>query len=126
MTSPVASKTILVVEDDPSVRTLLSRALGIKYRVLEAEDGMDAMSMLKNGPSVDLIITDVMMPRMNGYALARTLKALGPFKNVPIIFLTARTSAADVVAGINVGARHYIAKPFSVKDVTDKVAKILK
>ena len=122
----VASKVILVVEDDASVRALLVRALGISYTVLEAPDGLAAMELLRKGANPDLIVCDVMMPRMNGYALARLLKADPVMKVIPIVFLTARGSAKDIVEGINAGARHYIAKPFSVRDVLDKIGKILK
>jgi CheY-like chemotaxis protein len=124
--SPPAAKTVLVVEDDESVRAMLVRAIGIQYKVLEAPDGVAAMALLRKGPLPDLIVCDVMMPRMNGYALARLLKADAVMKAIPIVFLTARGSAKDIVEGINAGARHYIAKPFSVRDVLDKIGKILK
>ncbi len=116
---------MLVVEDDASVRQMLVRALGVQFTMSEAADGTEAIVLLK-GDLPDLIITDVMMPKMNGYALSRHLKGDPKLKSIPIIFLTARTSAKDVVEGINAGARHYISKPFSLKDVVDKVAKILK
>jgi len=121
------SKTILVVEDDPSVRKLLARALSPLYHVVEAVDGADAMQIV-NGmdPPPNLVICDVMMPKVTGYALARLLKADDRLRSIPIIFLTARTSPKDVVEGINAGARHYVAKPFALRDVLDKVAKILK
>ena len=122
---PEAQKRILVVEDDAQVRAMLTRALGTRYTVYEAEDGVAAISVLKAQP-IDLIMCDVMMPRMNGYALSRVLKADAKLKTIPIVFLTARTSAQDVIAGINAGARHYISKPFSIKDVLEKIAKILK
>jgi CheY-like chemotaxis protein len=118
-------RAVLVVEDDESVRALLVRALGIQYKVLEAADGLAALELLRKIPAPDVILCDVMMPRMNGYALARMLKADPVLKAIPIVFLTARGSAKDVVEGINAGARHYIAKPFSVKDVLEKVRKIV-
>jgi len=125
-TNAPSDKRVLVVEDDGDVRALLVRALSTRYAVVQAEDGLAALEVLKKTGAVDLIICDVMMPKMNGYALSRLLKADAKMKTIPIIFLTARTSAKDVVAGINAGARHYIAKPFSVKDVLDKVGKLLK
>jgi CheY-like chemotaxis protein len=121
-----AQRLVLVVEDDEAVRTMLIRALGIQYKVLEAADGVAAMEVLRHGAMPDVIVCDVMMPRMNGYALARLLKADPIMKAIPIIFLTARGSAKDIVEGINAGARHYIAKPFSVRDVLDKIGKIVK
>ena len=123
---PAATKTVLIVEDDESVRTMLARALGVKYTISQAADGLEAIEMLKTIAPPDLIICDVMMPKMNGYAMTRMLKADEKLRLVPIVFLTARSSAKDVVLGINAGARHYISKPFSVRDVLDKVGKILK
>ncbi|MDB4998894.1 MAG: putative two component system response regulator [Myxococcaceae bacterium] len=120
------NKIVLVVEDDESVRAMLVRALGISYTVLEAGDGMAAMELLRKGTLPDVILCDVMMPRMNGYALARIIKADPVLKGIPIVFLTARGAAKDIVEGINAGARHYIAKPFSVRDVLEKVGKIVK
>jgi DNA-binding response OmpR family regulator len=125
-TNAPSDKRVLVVEDDGDVRALLVRALSTRYTVVQAEDGLAALEVLKKTGAVDLIICDVMMPKMNGYALSRLLKADAKMKTIPIVFLTARTSAKDVVAGINAGARHYIGKPFSVKDVLDKVGKLLK
>lgn len=119
-------KRVLIVEDDASVRQMLVRALGTRFTMSEAGDGSEAILMLKGGELPDLIITDVMMPKMNGYALSRLLRTDPKLKGIPIIFLTARTSAKDVVEGINAGARHYISKPFSLKDVLDKVTKLLK
>ena len=119
-------KRVLVVEDDASVRQMLVRALGTRFTMSEAGDGSEAILMLKGDELPDLIITDVMMPKMNGYALSRLLRTDAKLKGIPIIFLTARTSAKDVVEGINAGARHYISKPFSLKDVLDKVTKLLK
>ena len=119
-------KRILVVEDDVSVRTMLARALSTRYDVIEACDGSEAIRVLKSGPAPDVIITDVMMPNMNGYALSRLLKLDPALKSVPIIFLTGRTSAKDLVEGINAGARHYISKPFGIKDMLAKIGKILK
>ena len=119
-------KRVLVVEDDASVRQMLVRALGTRFTMSEAGDGSEAILLLKGDDLPDLIITDVMMPKMNGYALSRLLRTDPKLKAIPIIFLTARTSAKDVVEGINAGARHYISKPFSLKDVLDKVTKLLK
>ncbi len=125
MTAAVRRKTILVVEDDEAVRILLSRTLGLHYAVTTACDGLDAMEQLKSGRAPDLIITDVMMPKMNGYALSRLLKADRRWSHVPIVFLTARASAKDVAVGVHDSSRHYISKPFGVRDVLDKVGRIL-
>ncbi len=120
-------KRILVVEDDESVRQLLARQLQTEYEVHQAADAQQALQVLKTmRPLPDLIICDVMMPGMTGVQFAKQLKTAPEFKSVPIIFLTARTGALDVIEGINAGARHYITKPFNMKDLLDKVAKAMK
>jgi DNA-binding response OmpR family regulator len=121
-------KLVLVVEDDASVRTLVVRALTARgYYTLEACDGMSAAEMLgKMSRSPDLLICDVMMPTIDGFSLARLVKTSASLRTVPIIFLTAKTGAHDVVQGIKLGARHYVQKPFSVKDLLDKVEKTIR
>ena len=119
-----AVSKLLVVDDEPDVRALVARALQADYDVKEAESAIAATRLLKDGSFVpDLIISDVMMPQMDGFGFARILKAKPQFRHTAIIFLTARNSPMDVVQGINVGARHYIQKPFSIKDLLDKVKK---
>lgn len=119
-------KTILVVEDDESVRTLLVRQLSGTYLVQAAGNAQAALQLLATIPVPDLMVCDVMMPGMTGTDLVRKLKAQDAFKQVPIIFLTARGGALDVIDGINAGARHYVTKPFNMKDLLDKVAKAIK
>ncbi len=119
-------KRILVVEDDETVRTLLVRQLQTVYEVYQASDAQAALKTLGSMRVPDLIICDVMMPGMTGVQFAKHLKGVNEFKQVPIIFLTARTGALDVIEGINAGARHYITKPFNMKDLLDKVAKAMK
>lgn len=121
------AKRILVVEDDESVRQLLARQLQTEYEVHQAGDAQQALQVLQAlRPLPDLIICDVMMPGMTGVQFAKQLKGAPEYKTVPIIFLTARTGALDVIEGINAGARHYITKPFNMKDLLDKVAKAMK
>jgi DNA-binding response OmpR family regulator len=121
-------KLVLVVEDDPSVRTLVAKALLAKgYDVQEAADGLAASELLGRMKRLpDLLICDVMMPTIDGFSLARLVKARSELRTMPIIFLTAKTGAADLVQGIQLGARHYVQKPFSVKDLLDKVEKTIR
>src|SRR5205085_6982776 len=99
---------------------------GLEYCVYEASDGQVALEMLtRMKPSPELLIMDVMMPRMDGLQLASKLKADVHLRGVPIIFLTGRDSPKDVVQGINMGARHYLTKPFKIQDLLAKVAKTL-
>ena len=120
-------KLVLVVDDDKDVRTLVTRALQAKgYLVKEAADGLAASTLLGGADRPpDLLICDIMMPTIDGFSLARLVRRNAQLKQMPIIFLTAKTQANDVIQGIQVGARHYIQKPFSIKDLLDKVDKTL-
>lgn len=119
-------KSILVVEDDAAVRVLLVKQLSTEYTVYEAAEAQAAMTLLQSIKAPDLIVCDVMMPGMTGIQFAKQLKGMPAFKTIPIIFLTAKTGALDVIEGINAGARHYITKPFNMKDLLEKVAKAMK
>lgn len=122
-----ARQRVLVVDDEPDVRKLVARALAEDYEVCEASSGLDATRILRDGCFMpDLIITDVMMPTMDGFSFMRLIRAKTQFARIPFIFLTARNTPADVIQGINIGARHYIQKPFSIKDLQDKVKKSLR
>jgi DNA-binding response OmpR family regulator len=119
------AKTVLVAEDDADVRRLVVTALKAKgYEVWEAADGLQASELIGRLPELpDLLICDVMMPTIDGFSLAKFIRARAELKAIPIIFLTAKTSPMDVVQGIKLGARHYVQKPFSIKDLLDKVEK---
>jgi DNA-binding response OmpR family regulator len=112
---------VMVVDDDAGIRTMIVRALGVTHTVYEATDGEEAHAMLQVIPTPDAIVCDVMMPRLDGLSLAKLLRKDALLKRVPILFLTARSSALDVVAGINAGARHYMTKPFKVAELLARV-----
>lgn len=122
-------KTILVVEDDAVVRTLLIKLLE-KYgaTVLSAVDGLAALAWLQDH-SPDLILADIMMPRLDGFTLVRTLRFLKDKHGWPthiVIFLTAKTDARSMIDGTNLGARYYITKPFQIENVIAKITKALR
>jgi DNA-binding response OmpR family regulator len=124
--SPVASpsdsaRVVVVVDDDSDIRAMLVRALGMTYTVYEARDGVEARELLDLIPAPDAIVCDIMMPRMDGLELAKSLRKDNALHRVPILFLTARGSPLDVVSGINAGARHYVTKPFKIAEVLAKV-----
>jgi len=121
------TKTVLVAEDDPNVRGLVVKALRSKgYQVQEAADGLKASELLGQlATPPDLLVFDVMMPTIDGFSLAKLVRARRELKSIPIIFLTAKAAPGDIATGISLGARHYIQKPFSVKDLLDKVEKVL-
>lgn len=116
---------ILVVEDDQDVRTLIVRLLSTIADVRDAADGRLAMHAILKGGRPDLIITDLMMPRMDGLEFTRELKKDANLQKIPIIMLTAKGGPKDLVEGINAGARHYMTKPFKPDDLIAKVKKLL-
>jgi two-component system phosphate regulon response regulator OmpR len=114
---------LLVVDDDRRIRDLLSRFLTSEgYRVSTAETAADARAKLK-GLSFDLLVLDVMMPGETGFDFA---KALRTESNVPILMLTARDAAESRIKGLEMGADDYLAKPFEPRELSLRIANILK
>ncbi len=113
---------VLVVDDDAKVRTALVRTLGSTHTIYEASDGREAQAILDVIAPPDAIVCDVSMPRVDGFTFAKALREQQSLRHVPILFLTARQSSQDVVAGINAGARHYLTKPFDVAELVKKVS----
>lgn len=117
-------KRILVAEDDESIATMLVRVLSPKYEVHRAMDGRQAVALAEK-VKPQLLMLDVMMPGLDGYAAAQQMRLLPGLNSVPIIFLTAKGGAMDVVKGIQSGARFYVTKPFKMDDLLGKVRKAL-
>ena len=119
----MGSKKILLVEDDPNFGTVLKDYLSLHdYNVTHAKDGIEGLIMFKNS-DYDLCIWDVMMPRKDGFSLAQDIR--GTSKEVPIIFLTAKTLKEDVLRGYAVGADDYLNKPFDSEVLLHKIKAIL-
>jgi len=117
-------KRILVADDDPAIGRLLERVLNREFDVIVASDGRGALA-LATQVKPHLMILDVMMPAMDGFALAAQIRLIPELKAIPIIFLTARDTPLDTIKGIQAGARHYLTKPFKIDDLTAKVKKTL-
>lgn len=122
---PARKKRVLIAEDDSAIATLLVRVLGQHYEVVHAADGTRALALAAEEPAPALLLLDVMLPGADGYTIATRVRDIRHLKNVPIIFLTARTAVPDVIRGIQHGARHYIHKPFKIDDVLAKVKKTI-
>ena len=116
---------ILVVEDDGDLLFMIKTMLQVVGEVTLAKDGQEAISIMEQGFKPDVIVTDVMMPRMDGVTLAKTIKKHPEFGGIPLVMLTAKSGPLDMVTGINAGARHYITKPFKASELVDKVRKAL-
>jgi DNA-binding response regulator resD len=115
---------ILVVDDEARMRKLVKDFLSIKgYRVMEAENGEDAVEKFMANRDIKLILLDVMMPKMDGW---ETLRIIRENSNVPIIMLTARSEERDELQGFSLGVDEYITKPFSPKILVARVEAILR
>ena len=115
---------ILVVDDEVRMRKLVKDFLSIKgYRVMEAENGEDAVEKFMANRDIKLILLDVMMPKMDGW---ETLRIIRENSNVPIIMLTARSEERDELQGFSLGVDEYITKPFSPKILVARVEAILR
>lgn len=127
MTDTDKRPLILIAEDDADVMKMIVRLVGPFADTLMAKTGQDAWTMMQgSGPVPDLLVTDLMMPQMDGLTLIRKMKLEVRLSKVPVIILTARGAPQDHIAGIKAGARHYLTKPFKADDLVGKVKKALK
>jgi diguanylate cyclase (GGDEF)-like protein len=121
-----AVATILVVDDSTAIRRILSRTLlEGGYKVMEAENGRAALEACR-AQRPDLVLLDVDMPVLDGHATLREMRADPELKSLPVLFLTARTGGADVVAGLELGAQDYLRKPCEPAELTARVAMALR
>ncbi len=120
------SGTILLVDDDRTVREVLVEKLSQEgFEVVEAENGEQGVALaLQRRP--DLIISDIIMPRMDGWDLCTTLRLMPSTKTIPFVFLTSMDKTPDRILGIKLGADDYLTKPFTPQAVVFKVKAILK
>lgn len=119
------SHSVLVVDDEPMARTLLRLMLvRAGFDVFEAEDGFDALNKVKSNPP-DLMILDVMMPGMDGFAVCEVIREDQAHNHLPIIMLSAKTDPDSVRRGIRAGATKYLTKPVSADDLTRYVREAL-
>ena len=132
MTAPVPSaavvdigRTVLVVDDDPVILRLLEVNFEMEgFLVRMANDGVEGLESAR-ADAPDIIVSDVMMPRMNGLELVTTLKADPVTALIPVILLSAKAQASDIRAGLDAGADDYVTKPFEPLDLVDRVNKLL-
>ncbi len=119
-------KKIFVVDDEKDIQEILKVNLSLQnLDVATFSSGEEALAALKNGLP-DLILLDVMMDGMDGFEFCKTLRANDAYRDIPIIFLSARTEEFDRVLGLELGGDDYIPKPFSVKEVSARVKAVLR
>ena len=118
-------RTVLVVDDDPVIVRLLEVNFEMEgFTVRTAADGLEGLESAK-AQQPDVIVSDVMMPRMDGLQLVNELKADPATASIPVILLSAKAQADDVRAGIEAGADDYVTKPFEPLDLLDRVVKLI-
>ena len=118
-------KTILLVDDEPDLlESLAIRFKASGYDVLMAADGLDALKKART-LSPDLIVLDLMLPKMDGYKVARLLKYDNRYSHIPILILSARGQDLDKEMGKNAGANDYMVKPFDSADLISRVKRLL-
>lgn len=115
---------ILIVEDNPELLMLMHHILKNQYRVLVAQNGKEALKIVHKTP-LDLIVSDVMMPEMNGFELTRELKEDSNYSHLPIILLTAKTQEEDEQEALKIGADEYLTKPFRLGDLKLRIDNII-
>ena len=118
-----AKETILVVDDEASIRRILETRLSmIGYNVITACDGNEALECFRN-TEPDLVVLDVMMPKLDGYGVCQELRKES---DVPIVMLTALGDVADRITGLELGADDYVVKPFSPKELEARIRCVLR
>lgn len=116
---------ILIVEDDPNLGQILTEYLGMKgYETTLCQDGLAGLETYRNSTGFDMCILDLMMPKMDGFSLAREIRQKD--EKTPIVFLTAKSMKEDVIEGLKIGADDYLTKPFSMEELLLRIKAILK
>ena len=117
-------KKVLIVDDEPNVRRLLHSILNKKFVVFEAEDGQQAIDMT-NAQQPDVILMDMMMPKMDGLTACLMIKKNPDTKKIPVIMVTAIGFELNIKLSQQMGASGYVTKPFSPQDLLAKIAEVL-
>ncbi len=114
--------TILVVDDEPVNQHVLGNFLSLKnYKIAQAMNGLEALKLVEDGLKPDLILLDVMMPKMSGYEVCRKIREKYPHREVPVILLTAKNQEGDIQEGFDAGANDYVTKPFHRSELLARI-----
>ncbi|WP_170113408.1 hybrid sensor histidine kinase/response regulator transcription factor [Ahniella affigens] len=119
-----SGKTVLVVDDNEELRAFLKSQLAPNYRVIDAGNGADALT-ISRAETPDLIVTDLMMPVMDGHEFVAALRADPEIAFIPVLMLSARGQKRDIVSGLTIGADDYLPKPFDTSELIARIAALL-
>lgn len=118
-------KIILIADDSPTIRKFVAFSLTMNgFEVISACDGMEALEKLPLN-KIDLVITDLNMPNLDGFELIRTIRNNEEYHNIPIIILSSLSQSEDIERGMGFGANSYLVKPFDPKRIQYEVAKYI-
>ena len=120
----VGKTTILIIDDNQEIRSYLSEHLSPLYNILESDNGLDGLASVKENLP-DIIICDVMMPKMDGYEFCQVLKSNPETDFIPVILLTAKAEQSDKLEGLGLGADDYIMKPFDIEEVKARAKNLI-
>ena len=116
-------KTILAVDDDPDILALEEKILKREgYEVLTASNGAKAISLIKTGRNIDLILLDVMMPNINGFEVSQWVRGSESEKRIPVVFVSAKDDAQSMKEGFRVGGTVYLTKPFTKDELLGAIS----
>jgi len=123
----VATKTIFIIEDDDVIRTLLERMLQREgYSTASAACGRDAVELALSMRPPDLVVSDIMMPFLDGFQTAAALKTIEGWSEVPVVMLTSQREEQDIVRGLDNGADDYLTKPFHPAELLARLRRFLR
>ena len=118
-------KTILVIDDEMSIRMLLENFLSKTYDVVTRNDGQEGLKYLEEGNMPDLIVADIQMPNLDGYEFLTNVRASGFFKNIPTIMLSGIESSTERVKCLKLGADDYLVKPFNPEELAIRIENLI-
>ncbi len=116
-------KTILIVDDEISIRFILESTLKENFSVISFENGKEALQYLQKGNIPDLVICDLQMPEMNGFSFIKTLKQSGFFEDIPIIVLSGIEESSEKIICFSLGVDDYIIKPFNPEEILARIQR---
>ncbi|MEP7263102.1 MAG: response regulator transcription factor [Bacteroidota bacterium] len=119
-------RTLLVVDDELSIRMLLENFLSDEFHVITRENGYEALTWLKEGNHADLLLVDIDMPMLNGYEFTESIRKIKGMNDVPVIMLSAKQKSADRIRSYSAGADDYIQKPFNPEELMVRIQAIFR
>jgi len=119
-------KTILVIDDEIAMLKILSHVLGNSYDIITKSDGDEALYWLQQGNIPDLVVLDINMPNIDGFAFIKNLRASGFFREIPIVVLSSNNKSEDRIQCLNLGADDFLIKPFNPEELKARISGIFR